>query len=140
MSGGPQSKMFEVFNAIRERLQAADLSFTSAAYRDDAMSLLVNEPGHYWEIDVLEDGSVDVEVYSSQGLSDDPLGDIDSLIKRNTEQPTSERKLNHGFEDPPVPLGRQEASVLPHRGGRCPRAARRPLRREDRHLRSAEAP
>ncbi len=72
MSNGPQSKMFEVFNALRERLQKADLSFTSAAYRDDAMSLLVNEPGHYWEIDVLEDGSVDVEVYTSQGLSEDP--------------------------------------------------------------------
>lgn len=85
MNTGSQSKMFETFNAIRERLQAADLSFTSAAYRDDAMSLLVNEPGHYWEIDVLEDGSVDVEVYSSQGLSDDPLGEIDRLIERNAE-------------------------------------------------------
>ena len=89
MSSGPQSKMFEVFNALRERLQKADLSFTSAAYRDDAMSLLVNEPGHYWEIDVLEDGSVDVEVYTSQGLSEDPMGDIDRLIQRNgDEQPT----------------------------------------------------
>lgn len=89
MSSGPQSKMFEVFNALRERLQKADLSFTSAAYRDDAMSLLVNEPGHYWEIDVLEDGSVDVEVYTSQGLSEDPMGDIDSLIQRNCdEEPT----------------------------------------------------
>ena len=86
MSSGPQSKMFETFNAIRERLQAADLSFTSAAYRDDAMSLLVNEPGHYWEIDVLEDGSVDVEVYASQGLSEDPLGEIDRLIARNSEE------------------------------------------------------
>ena len=90
MSNGPQSKMFEVFNALRERLQKADLSFTSAAYRDDAMSLLVNEPGHYWEIDVLEDGSVDVEVYTSQGLSEDPMGDIDRLIQRNSdEEPTS---------------------------------------------------
>ena len=89
MSSGPQSKMFEVFNALRERLQKADLSFTSAAYRDDAMSLLVNEPGHYWEIDVLEDGSVDVEVYTSQGLSEDPMGDIARLIQRNgDEEPT----------------------------------------------------
>ena len=86
MSGGPQSKMFEVFTALRERLQKADLSFTSAAYRDDAMSLLVNEPGHYWEIDVLEDGSVDVEVYTSQGLSEDPLGDVDRLIQRNSDE------------------------------------------------------
>jgi len=81
--------MFAVFDALRERLSAADVSYTSAAYRDDAMSLLVNEPGHYWEIDVLEDGSVDVEVYASQGLSEDPLGDIDRLIQGNgDERPT----------------------------------------------------
>ena len=89
MTNGPDSKMFEVFNGIRARLQAADLSFTSAAYRDDAMSLLVNEPGHYWEIDVLEDGSVDVEVFASRGLSEDPEGDIDDLIQRNRDEEPS---------------------------------------------------
>lgn len=92
---GPTSKMFAVFNALRERLSAADLTFAPAAYRDDAMSLVVNEPGEYWEIDVLEDGTVDVEVYVSQGLSDDPLGDIDRLIQRNSDEeplpPPSER-------------------------------------------------
>lgn len=86
MSGnGPTSVMFKAFNALRERLSAADLTYVPAAYRDDAMSLLVNEPGHYWEIDVLEDGSIDVEVYVSQGLSEDPMGDIDRLIQRNSD-------------------------------------------------------
>ncbi len=85
MNDGSQSKMFTVFNALRERLSAADLTYTSAAYRDDAMSLLVNEPGHYWEIDVLEDGTIDVEVYASRGLSEDPMGDIDDLIRRNSD-------------------------------------------------------
>ena len=93
---GPSSKMFAVFNALRERLSAADITYAPAAYRDDAMSLLVNEPGHYWEIDVLEDGSVDIEVYISQGLSEDPMGDIDRLIQRNSDEdpappPPSER-------------------------------------------------
>ena len=88
---GPTSTMFTVFNALRERLSAADLTFAPAAYRDDAMSLVVNVPGEYWEIDVLEDGTVDVEVYASQGLSDDPLGDIDRLIQRNSD------------EEPPTP-------------------------------------
>ena len=94
MTDGPTSKMVEVFNGIRARLQQADVSFTSAAYRDDAMSLLVNEPGHYYEIDVLEDGSVDVEVYASKGLSDDPMGEIDGLVERHTNpspEPPPER-------------------------------------------------
>ncbi len=86
---GPTSRMFSVFNALRERLSAADLTFAPAAYRDDAMSLVVNEPGEYWEIDVLEDGTIDVEVYASQGLSDDPHGDIDRLIQRNSDEETA---------------------------------------------------
>ena len=44
---------------------------------------------------MLEDGSVDVEVYVSQGLSEDPMGDIDRLIQRNSDEdpapPPSER-------------------------------------------------
>ncbi len=83
--------MLAVYNEIRERLSAADVQFTSTSYRDDAISLLVNEPGEYWEIDVLRDGSVDVEVYISQGLSDDPWASIDSLINRKNTEDTSER-------------------------------------------------
>ncbi len=90
MSSASPSKMLDVFNALRERLAATDLSYTSTAYRDDAMSLLVNEPGRYWEIDVLEDGSIDVEVYTSQGLEDDPWGAIDILVHRNLDNPPSE--------------------------------------------------
>ena len=74
---------------IRDRLAAADVHFTETNYRDDAVSILVNEPGEYWEIDVLQDGSVDVEVYTSQGLSDDPMGAIDSLVQRKNQ--TTER-------------------------------------------------
>ena len=112
----------------------------SAAYRDDAMSLLVNEPGHNWEIDVLEDGSVDVEVYSSQGLCDDPHGGHrQSDRTQYRRHDIFGKELNHVSDDPPLALGRQEAAVLPHRRGRRPRAARRPLRRKDRQLRSLEA-
>ncbi|CAA9250417.1 MAG: SSU ribosomal protein S16p, partial [uncultured Acetobacteraceae bacterium] len=39
-----------------------------------------------------------------------------------------------GPQDPPRPRRRQEAPLLPHRGGRQPLAARRPLHREARLL------
>ncbi len=83
--------MLAVFTQIRERLDTAELRYTSSVYRDDAISLLVNEPGEYWEIDVLQDGSVDVEVYASTGLSDDPWASIDRLVQRNAAKPLSER-------------------------------------------------
>ena len=65
--------------------------FSTTSHRDDAVSLLVNVPGEYREIDVLRDGSVDVEVYASRGISDDPLGAIDALISRKTDQAIPER-------------------------------------------------
>ena len=77
-----EADVFTVFNGIRERLKAADIHFTTTSYRDDAISLLVNVPGEYWEIDVLRDGSVDVEVYASRGISENPHAAIDRLIQR----------------------------------------------------------
>ena len=87
----PKPDVFVVFNDIRERLKAADLHFTTTSYRDDAISLLVNVPGQYWEIDVLADGSVDVEVYASRGLSEDPWAAIDRLIHDNQDDDPTER-------------------------------------------------
>ena len=83
--------MLAVFTDIRERLDAAELRHTSSVYRDDAISLLVHEPGEYWEIDVLQDGSVDVEVYASTGLSDDPWAAIDRLVTPKPTKPLFER-------------------------------------------------
>lgn len=77
----------DVFDAIRERLKDADIHF-SATMPFRSWS---NVPGEYWEIDVLRDGSVDVEVYASRGISDGPLGAIDALIFRETDLTTSER-------------------------------------------------
>ena len=91
MSPDQLPAMAAMLRSLRDRLSAADVHFTEATYRDDAVSLLVNEPGEYWEIDVLQDGSVDVEIYVSQGLSDDPMAAIDSLIQRKSHDTNPER-------------------------------------------------
>ncbi len=91
MSAHERPDVFTVFNSIRERLKTADLPFTTTSYRDDAISLLVNVPGEFWEIDVLQDGSIDVEVYASKGLSDDPWGAIESLIENHSDDEPPER-------------------------------------------------
>jgi hypothetical protein len=38
-------------------------------------------PGEYWEIDVREDGSVDVEVFRSEGMADDAWAAIEQLVE-----------------------------------------------------------
>ena len=73
--------MFEVFKNIKAQLDAANIYYDTRSYRDDAFSFLVSVPGEYWEIDVREDGSVDIEVFRSEGLKDDPMTSIEQLIE-----------------------------------------------------------
>ena len=78
--------MLKVFKDIEQRLRDAKLHFRTESYRQDAFSLLVNEPGEYWEIDVLDDGSVDVQVFRSKGLEEDPWAAITFLVNREAEE------------------------------------------------------
>ena len=73
--------MFEVFKSIKAQLDSANIYYDTKAYRDDAFSFLVHVPGEYWEIDVREDGSVDVEIFRSEGMIDDPLAAIEQLVE-----------------------------------------------------------
>jgi hypothetical protein len=54
-------------------------------YREDAISVEVSVPGQRWEIDVLRDGSVDVEVFRSDGAIHDESV-LDSLIQQFSDQ------------------------------------------------------
>jgi len=77
--------MFEVFKSIKAQLDSANIYYDTKAYLDDAFSFLVHMPGQYWEIDVREDGSVDVEVFKSEGLQKDPWAAIEQLVQDHRE-------------------------------------------------------
>ena len=53
--------------ALSDQLKAADITHEVTRYREDGVSIIANVPGERWEIDVLEDGEVVVEIYKSQG-------------------------------------------------------------------------
>lgn len=53
--------------ALSDQLKAADIAHEVTRYREDGVSIIANVPGERWEIDVLEDGEVVVEIYKSQG-------------------------------------------------------------------------
>ena len=72
--------MFEVFKAVKARLDEANLAYDTTSYRDDAFSFLVHAPGYYWEIDIREDGAIDIETFKSHGMADDPWAAIDQLV------------------------------------------------------------
>lgn len=58
---------FDRLLALRRQLSDAKIYHELASYRDDAISLLVRVPGEFWEIDFLEDGTVDIERFVSNG-------------------------------------------------------------------------
>lgn len=54
-------------NLFLSRLRAAKIFHRIRDTRDDAISVDVSVPGERWEIDFREDGSVEVEVFRSDG-------------------------------------------------------------------------
>lgn len=79
---------FETLQAVFRSLDAATIHYTVARYRDDAVSIRATVPGERWEIDVLDDGTVDFERFVSDGsiLEHD---DLKQYIERFAE-PLSE--------------------------------------------------
>ena len=65
---------------VRARLDAAGISHDVESYRLDAISIVARVPGEYWEIDFLDDGSIDFEVFQSQGVK--TTDDLDARINQ----------------------------------------------------------
>jgi hypothetical protein len=53
------------------RLGEAKIPYQLRHSRDDALMVVAFAPGQYWEIDFLEDGTIEVERYRSDGHIDD---------------------------------------------------------------------
>jgi hypothetical protein len=69
-----KTDLFHRFLAFLQRLDKAKISYRLQNYREGALSVLARAPGEYWEIDFLEDGTVDVERFRSGGeIHDEPM-------------------------------------------------------------------
>lgn len=53
--------------ALLERLRRAKIHYRMRDDREGAVSIDVTVPGERWEVDVLADGTVEVEVFKSDG-------------------------------------------------------------------------
>jgi hypothetical protein len=72
--------LLERVNDVTTRLTEADIWHEVRFFREDGVSILAHVPGEYWEIDVLTDGSIDVEVFRTTGELEDEAA-VDRLIK-----------------------------------------------------------
>ncbi|MCZ6678907.1 MAG: hypothetical protein O7E52_16870 [Candidatus Poribacteria bacterium] len=62
-----KSNAFENLLQFLTRLEQANISYTLAHHRDEALMVVVAVPGERWEVEFLDDGSVEVERFVSSG-------------------------------------------------------------------------
>lgn len=75
--------MIRIYKILR-RLKEAKIHFVLSSYRDDTIMITVSVPGHRWEVEVFEDGSLETEVFSSDGSIIDYKA-TSNLIKQFTD-------------------------------------------------------
>ena len=63
-------------------LKEAHIHYRLGHYRDDAITVEVAVPGERWEIEFLEDGSVEVEMFRSDGTIRDYLA-LHELVEKH---------------------------------------------------------
>ncbi|MDY6868776.1 MAG: hypothetical protein SVT56_12905 [Chloroflexota bacterium] len=59
--------IFGKLMAFLDTLEQGKISYTLARYREEALMVSVVVPGERWEVEFLEDGSVEVERFISDG-------------------------------------------------------------------------
>lgn len=72
-------------HALSKRLEDAGIWNEIRFLREDGLTVLARVPGEYWEIDLLEDGATDVEVFRTAGDLEDESS-IERLISEFGEK------------------------------------------------------
>jgi len=67
-----------------QSLKEASISFKLDHYLDDSISIIITVPGERWEVDINQEGEIQVEIFRSDGeLFDASM--IDELFRRFTD-------------------------------------------------------
>jgi hypothetical protein len=59
----PRHSIYEWMSKLKE----ANIHFTLATFRDDALMLQISVPGERWEVEFFRDGTVEIERFRSDG-------------------------------------------------------------------------
>ncbi|MFB2969008.1 hypothetical protein ACE1CD_08545 [Aerosakkonema sp. BLCC-F183] len=74
--------IFEKLLKLLNKLEQEKVSYTLAHHRDEAIMVTVAVPGERWEVEFLNDGSVEVEKFVSNGEigGEEALGELFSFF------------------------------------------------------------
>jgi hypothetical protein len=53
--------------AMLDKLEEARIIYSLSRIREDSIMIFVATPGGRWEVEVMEDGSIEIEVFKSDG-------------------------------------------------------------------------
>ena len=79
------SELLQRAHALSKELENAGIWNEIRFFREDGITVLARVPGEYWEIDLLEDGTTDVEVFRTAGDLEDESS-IERLISEFGEK------------------------------------------------------
>jgi hypothetical protein len=85
MTGLSASELLRNAQALSRKLDDAGIWNEIRIFREDGLTVLARVPGEYWEIDLLEDGTTDVEVLRSTGELESEVS-IERLISEFREK------------------------------------------------------
>jgi hypothetical protein len=66
-----KTESYSILLSLLDRLNKAKIPYQMRHSRDDAIMIVAFAPGQYWEIEVMQDGDVEIERYRSDGHIDD---------------------------------------------------------------------
>jgi len=72
--------LLEFLNALRD----GKIHYRLSQHREDAIMVEVAVPGERWEVEFLEDGSVEAEIFRSDGTIHDESA-LENLLKRHAD-------------------------------------------------------
>lgn len=84
MKSATRTQLLSFLNSLR----AGKIHYELRQRRDDAIMVEVAVPGERWEVEFLEDGTVEVEIFRSEGeIHDEAI--LRTLITRHSDLPNS---------------------------------------------------
>ena len=79
------TELLQRAHTLSRKLEGAGIWNEIRLFREDGITVLARFPGEYWEIDLLEDGTTDVEVLRSTGELESEVS-IERLISEFREK------------------------------------------------------
>ena len=78
--------------AFLNDLRAGQIHYELRQRRDDAIMVEVAVPGERWEVEFLDDGSVEVEIFRSEGqIHDEAM--LKALVSRHSDFPKQKSRI-----------------------------------------------